>query len=345
MECPVCRGRSLQTNPPRNLALRNLCEAFTLERAQRALTGSGEVCSRHYEELRLFCEQDQQLVCDSCVHSHRHHSIKSIDEAVRDNKRRLQKLLKPLQEKLDLFNDIRGNFDQTAKDIEIQTEVTGKQIKDVFSMFRHILREEEQRRMTALMNEKQQKSAMIQRKTEALSRDIEALSDTISGTKEVLRAVDLSFLQNYNTAAELVRCFQLNNPQAVRALIDTDKHLKNLHVNILERMKKKVDSTLNPHTAPASPVRGRLRARKRRNPQAANPEPAVLSLAENLAKLRAGERGSYCAPHSGAFMSPSSPFSAPINYSAWSSVSSNQSNTRISYARPDVLSRQSLYKQ
>lgn len=145
---------------------------------------------------------------------------------------------------------MKENFDQTAKDIEDKAEDTEKQIKDVFSMLRKILQEEEQVRTAALREEKQQKSEMLRTKSEALHKEIEALSDTIRGTREVLRAEDLSFLQKYDTAAELAHCLLVNDPQPVSgATTDADKHLKNLPFNILDRMKMKVTRTLNQRTA------------------------------------------------------------------------------------------------
>lgn len=249
-QCPVCRTRALESDPPGNLALKNLCEAFLLERAVGR-------CSLHSEELKLFCLTDEQPVCVVCLHSeiHKYHSIKPIDEAVRDNKEGLQELLDSLQNKLALFNDMKENLDQTAKDIEDEAEDTEKQIKDVFAKLRRIFQEEEQARTAALREEKQQKTEMMRTKSEALNKEIEALSDTIRGTNEVLRAEDLSFLQKYNTAAELVHCLLMNDPQPVsEATIDVDKHLNNLPFNILDRMKMTVTHTLNQRTADPEPM-------------------------------------------------------------------------------------------
>uniref|UniRef100_A0A671X8M6 Tripartite motif containing 35-28 n=1 Tax=Sparus aurata TaxID=8175 RepID=A0A671X8M6_SPAAU len=60
-ECPVCRKRSSNNQPPVNLALKNLCETFLQERDQRA---SEDVCSRHSEKLKLFCLDHQQPVLE-----------------------------------------------------------------------------------------------------------------------------------------------------------------------------------------------------------------------------------------------------------------------------------------
>lgn len=203
-------------------------------------------CSLHSEELKLFCLNDEQPVCVICLHSeiHKYHSIKPINEAVRDNKQGLQELLDPLQNKLHLFIYMKDNLDQRASVIENVAENTEKKIRDVFSKLRRILQEEEWKRTAALWEEKQQKTEMMRTKSEALNKEIETLSDTIRGTNEVLRAEDLSFLQNFNNAAELVHCLLANDPQPISgAMIDMDRHLKDLPFNILERMRMMVNHT------------------------------------------------------------------------------------------------------
>uniref|UniRef100_A0A671VYB5 Uncharacterized protein n=1 Tax=Sparus aurata TaxID=8175 RepID=A0A671VYB5_SPAAU len=204
LECPMCKRRSLQRDPPQNLALKNLCEAFLLERTERLSTGPESLCSLHAEKLKLFCLDHQQLLCVICLHSERHtcHTIRPVDEAARDYREILRELLKPAQQKLEVFKDIKGNFDQTAKDIEVQGQDTERQIKDVFSMFSKFLKEEEEARLHVVRQEKMQKIKTMKERSAALSRETAALSDRVRATEEVLRAEDLSFLQRYKSAAE-----------------------------------------------------------------------------------------------------------------------------------------------
>ncbi|XP_067471041.1 E3 ubiquitin-protein ligase TRIM35-like [Thunnus thynnus] len=253
-KCPVCRRRFLHRNLPRNLALKNLCEAFLEDRAQTASAGAKPRCRLHNERLRLFCLNHQQPVCVICLHSatHTNHSIRPINEAARDNKNLLQELLKPFREKLELFNDIKQNFDQTTKDIELQYKDTERQIKDVFSMLQQFLQKEEKVRITALRKEEKQKSQMLKRKIEALDKEIAALSGTIGATEEAMRAEDLRFLQNYKTAAERVQQPLPDVPEPIPgALLDMDKHLNNLPSVVLDKMKEMVTTSevLQPKTS------------------------------------------------------------------------------------------------
>ncbi|XP_053353010.1 zinc-binding protein A33-like [Clarias gariepinus] len=253
-ECPVCRRKSSKQRPPTNLVLKNLCETFLQERSQRSSSASETVCSLHSEKLKLYCLDDQQPVCVVCQTSRKHtdHKFRPIDEAVTDCKEKLKTALKPLQEKLKIFNDCKLNWSQTEKHIKIQARHTERQIKEEFEKLHQFLRDEEATRITALREEEEQKSQMTKEKIEKLSRDISSLSDTIGAIKEEMRAEDVSLLQNYKATVKRAQSTLWYPEELSGALIHVAKHLDNLKFRVWEKMQHTVQYspvTLDPNTA------------------------------------------------------------------------------------------------
>uniref|UniRef100_A0A672MGT0 Tripartite motif-containing protein 35-like n=1 Tax=Sinocyclocheilus grahami TaxID=75366 RepID=A0A672MGT0_SINGR len=248
--CPLCRRR-VSKEAPLNLNLRNLCEAYQEERRRKSSIGDEAVCSLHKEKLRLFCLDDQQAVCLVCRDSRKHtnHKFCPIDEALTDNKEKLQDLLNHLQEKLIKFEDFKENLNKSAKHIKAQAQCTEKQIKAEFQKLHQLLHDEEAIRITALREEEKQKSQKMIDKIEETSKQIVYLTRTIRDTEEQMKAGDDSFLRNTLKRGQ----HGLSDPENVsEMLIDVPKHLSNLKFTVLQKMQeyiKYTPVTLDPNTA------------------------------------------------------------------------------------------------
>ncbi|XP_017537045.2 tripartite motif-containing protein 35-like [Pygocentrus nattereri] len=252
-ECPVCR-RSSKDDPPCNLILKNLCEAFLESRSQRSSAGSEGLCVLHNEKLKLFCLDDQQPVCVVCQTSkkHKNHEFCPVDEVVTDIKNKLKSALEPLQKNLRVLEEAKRDYDQTAAHIKTQAQHTERQIKEEFEKLHQFLRDEEAAKVAALKEEEEKKSQMIRRKIEEMNGEISALSDTIRNIEKEMKAEDVLFLQNLKSTMKQVEFTPKNAEKTSGALINVGKHLSNLRFRVWENMQEILQYTpvtLDPNTA------------------------------------------------------------------------------------------------
>lgn len=251
-ECPVCKSISQTRQPPRNLALKNLCDAMVSgkENDHTAL------CSLHSERFKLFCLDHQEPVCVICRDSKRHnnHRFRPVDEIAQESKKNVQTLLLPLQEKLKRFEEVKEQVKEKENYIKTQAEHTEVQIKEQFKIFYNFLQKEEKRRIATLRYKAKMNNKWLRCKTECLSREFTLLTETIRATEKELKAESVTFLQNYkNTIENIQQCSLLDDPPPCFGyLINVAEHLGNLAHSIWTKMEETISFTpvlLNPNTA------------------------------------------------------------------------------------------------
>ncbi|XP_059212991.1 zinc-binding protein A33-like [Centropristis striata] len=253
-KCPMCKEMFMMTQPPRNLALRNLSDA--LRREKSANSGSKEICSLHGERLKLFCQDDQQLICLVCRDAQRHkkHNFVPVDEAAQAWRAELKLKMLHLKTKLGSFNREKLTCDKMAGHIELQAQQTEKTIKEEFQKLYQFLRAEEAARTDAVRKEAALKSQAMNIRIVNLTAEISSITDTIETTEREMRADDISFMLNVRSTMERAQC-KLPDPETPSgALIDEAKHLGNLQLKVWKKMENIIQYTavtLDPNTADA----------------------------------------------------------------------------------------------
>ncbi|CAL8280836.1 unnamed protein product [Arctogadus glacialis] len=245
-QCPLCKRRSSRTEPPRNIALKNLSEAFQRDNV--------DLCPLHGEKLKLFCRDDLETVCLICRDSEKHayHRFLPVDEAATIHREEIKKLLKPQKEKLNDFVETKRKCEDIAADINVQTAHTERQIQKGFEKLHQLLKVEEKSRITALREEEQLKGQKIKKEIEELSKQIETISHTVTETEQQLVAGDISFLKKYKASREKVAQPPPSPGLPKGVLLDVDKHLGNLAYSVWKKLEENVSSfpvILDPDTA------------------------------------------------------------------------------------------------
>ncbi|XP_026199083.1 tripartite motif-containing protein 35-like [Anabas testudineus] len=257
--CPICKRKSSK-GVIVNFALKELADSF----AGRQKTGSSEtekenklqvVCSKHQEEPKLFCMDEDRAVCHICDFPHHTgHKVVPVEQAVSDLKEQLKSDLKSLQDKRNKYKQVEKTYNDMIEHSKKQLLSTEQQIRAEFNKLQQFLKEEEESRLAALREEEEQKGKTISREMKRIEEQISSLSDSICAVEEELHKHNVPFLSSYKATQTRARAqSSLSDPQLLSgALIDVAKHLGNLSFRVWENMKDKVHFSrviLDPNTA------------------------------------------------------------------------------------------------
>lgn len=252
--CPVCKGLFPLEQPPHNIALRNLCDNLRQEKSQRPKSGSKDlICRLHSEKLKLFCQDDRQLICVICRDSQKHkkHNCIPINEAAGPFRAHLSLKVMNLITKQGSLKYEKLKCDTMAKHIKLQAQQTEKTIKEEFLKLYQFLRAEETSRIDAVRIEAALKSEAMDIRIVNLTAEISSLTDKLKTLEMDIKAEDITFMLNVKSTMERSQ-FNLPDPETpLGALLDEAKHTGNLLFTVWKKMKdilQHTPVTLDPNT-------------------------------------------------------------------------------------------------
>ncbi|XP_060126839.1 zinc finger protein RFP-like isoform X2 [Zootoca vivipara] len=137
--CPQCRIAFPRGNLQPNRHLANMAEAIQRLRLQRLSLAEGEpkkeapkLCGKHYEALRLFCQEDRAFICLVCRESraHKAHAVLPIDEAAQDAKKGVENIRNQIVGKRELLEALE-EIDKIAREFSNRSSHLAELIKEV----------------------------------------------------------------------------------------------------------------------------------------------------------------------------------------------------------------------
>ncbi|XP_070594090.1 zinc finger protein RFP-like [Erythrolamprus reginae] len=205
--CPQCREIALQRNFRPNRELGNVVE-ITRRLSLHALQGAaaagqeeGEgrpLCEKHQEALKLFCSEEESLICCICreARAHRSHTVYPIEEAAQDYKKEIECRLQKLKEELEKLLRLKLAGEVRHQESLNQTDTERQKVVMEFEQMHHFL-DEQEKLLLAQLKEIEREIVKHQKIYDMkVSDEIVALTILIDEIEEKLEQPDSEFLQD-----------------------------------------------------------------------------------------------------------------------------------------------------
>ncbi|XP_029440501.1 E3 ubiquitin-protein ligase TRIM39-like isoform X2 [Rhinatrema bivittatum] len=252
--CPQCRKRSRQRNLRPNRQLANVVEVLAKEpEMKRRRLEESNLCAKHEEKLKLFCEDDQEAICVICDRSrdHRAHNVIPIEEAVEEYKEKLESCLKPLKKELEEVLRVKSREEKRTLKLTNNVETQKQQILSEFEELQHLLKTEQQTLLSRLKVEEKEIQKRIRDNINALDGESSSLQKLIAEIEEKCQQPPTELLKDVRSTLSRYKLVKFQKPEAVFTDLVKELYTIPQECTSLRKLikKRRVDITLDLDTA------------------------------------------------------------------------------------------------
>ncbi|XP_078497925.1 E3 ubiquitin-protein ligase TRIM39-like [Lissotriton helveticus] len=204
--CPQCRETSRRKKLRPNRQLGNMVEIAKQLHPSPEKPQGENLCEKHDENLRLFCAEDQRMICLSCWESkeHKTHSASRVEEAAEEHKVKLQDWLRLLKKKEEYILESKVKEEKEYKMIRDKLTAEKQKIESEFDKLLQLLKENEQR-LHRRLEEMEKKITMVENANiTKLSNQITSLNALITEIEKKCEAPAWELLKDIRST--LSRC-------------------------------------------------------------------------------------------------------------------------------------------
>nr|XP_033780117.1 E3 ubiquitin-protein ligase TRIM39-like [Geotrypetes seraphini] len=248
--CPQCRETFQQRVLIPNRQLANMVEIAKQLLQKR---GKEPVCEKHYEALKLFCENDQKPICVVCGLSqdHKAHTMHPLEEAVQKYKTQLHQCLQELRSNLENIQMWQSSEEEKTGKVKIQVEAQRKIITSEFEELRQFLNEEEQVFLSSLKKEEKEILEKLNANISQLKVQSSSLEQQIAEIEKKCQQPAMDFLNEVETILSRGRSMKCLKPKVVYCELRKTTRGIPWQIFVLNNIEKKlkVSVTLDSETA------------------------------------------------------------------------------------------------
>ncbi|XP_074055597.1 putative E3 ubiquitin-protein ligase TRIML1 [Macrotis lagotis] len=197
--CPECRSVSQQREYKANERLGKLADILKKLRPSglRNPEGHGK-CEVHQKVKKLFCEDDQSLICVSCSQSQEHetHSLCCTDEAAENFRGKLQETVSSLWRKSEVVARQLKNETTKFSLLGMEIDIQKKNILSEFHKLIQLLHEGKDAYLSNLQTEGRSTLERQNRRISELTEQSQELREKITELEKECKKPDLDLLQD-----------------------------------------------------------------------------------------------------------------------------------------------------
>ncbi|KAJ1134291.1 hypothetical protein NDU88_000744 [Pleurodeles waltl] len=177
------------------------------------------LCEKHEEKLRLFCAEDQRMICLVCRESkeHKTHSASPVEEAAEENKVKFQEWLRLLKKEEEYILESKVKEEEQYETMWNKLRTEKKKIESEFEKLQQLLKENEQT-LHKRLEEMETKITMVENANiTKLSNQITSLNALITDIEKKCEASAWELLKDVKSTLSRCNNVKIQCPEVVKS--------------------------------------------------------------------------------------------------------------------------------
>ncbi|KAJ1134262.1 hypothetical protein NDU88_000715 [Pleurodeles waltl] len=217
--CPQCRETSPGKKLRPNRQLGNMVEIAKQLHQPHVRPQRENLCEKHEEKLRLFCAEDQRMICWVCRESkeHKTHSASPVEEAAEDYKEKFKEWLHLLKKEEEYFLKSKVKEEEQYETMRNKLRTEKKKIESEFRKLQQLLKENKQT-LHQRLEEMEKKITMVENANiTKLSNQIASLNALITEIEKKCKAPAWELLKDVRGTLSRCNNVKIQCPEVVKS--------------------------------------------------------------------------------------------------------------------------------
>ncbi|XP_051899505.1 E3 ubiquitin-protein ligase TRIM39-like [Pristis pectinata] len=191
VSCPQCQQVFTQRHTRPSRTLGNIAEQVRLLSAKARQREEEFFCREHDEKLKLFCEDELEVICVECWNSaHQKHNVLPINAAVEKYKDKLEAVLASLQRKMERLTKRKMKGEAMMGEPKVWVEELTDEIRAEFEKMHRFLNEQEEALRRQMKEDEEKALKKLEEKLKEIEEEMSMTEGKISEIQTHLKISD-----------------------------------------------------------------------------------------------------------------------------------------------------------